>query len=93
MKAERASTRPSTSVTVTHSVRIPRPVAQHAAGRRSMDVDTVVRPRVAGRNHVGLAVHGKAYVADKAFVQNRVDLRPVVDAAFGQTLYLCTFGG
>jgi hypothetical protein len=78
---------------VTQSRRALAERAQHAAGRGTMDIKLVAAARITGRNYERLALRYESHMADKAFIENGVDLRMVIDGAFGQTLHLCTFGG
>src|SRR6185437_11585441 len=59
--------------------------ANHPACGGAMDVEFFVGAHIAGGNDVGLLLDREAYVAEKSFIQNGVDLRLIVDGAFRQS--------
>ncbi len=58
-------------------------VAQHATCGGTVDVQHVSVASVGGWDHVGLAVHDEAHVAEKPFVEDAVNGVAVVDSAIG----------
>src|SRR5580704_5773445 len=67
--------------------------SQHPAGGRSVDVNAVSDSHVPCGNHVGLTVDYETHVAKITFVQDRMNLRPVIDGPLGESLYLRTWRG
>ena len=58
-----------------------------------MNIDLFARARIGGGDDERLSVEHESDMADKAFVQDGVHLRFVVDAAHGPAPHLRSFGG
>jgi hypothetical protein len=58
-----------------------------------VDVNAIAGTSVAGGDDVGLSLDHEPDMAEIAFVQDRVDLRFVVDTALGEPPHLGSGGG
>ena len=67
-------------------------LAQHAAGRRSVDVKIPVFAAVRCRDHKRLAIDQKSYVADEAFVEDTVRGLAIINSTFGFADYTRSLG-
>src|SRR5215471_11050510 len=58
-----------------------------------MKEEPILGTAVGRRNHIGLSLGDKAYVANKAFVENRVNLLPIVNSPIRMPDNSCTGRG